>query len=94
MLFLPLLENSFKHGVKGDISGTFIHMDLKSADGVITFRIENNKTKTSSGEARSGGIGMKNIQERLKLMYGDRFSFSIANTDTTFAVNLQLKPLV
>jgi sensor histidine kinase YesM len=94
MLFLPLLENSFKHGVKGDISGTFIHMDLKSADGVITFRIENNKSKTSSGETPSGGIGMKNIQERLKLMYGDRFSFSIANTDTSFAVNLQLKPLI
>jgi hypothetical protein len=94
MLFLPLLENSFKHGVKGDISGTFIHMDLKSANGVITFRIENNKTGMSSGEGTSGGVGLKNIQERLKLMYEDRFSFSITDTDKTFAVNLQLKPLI
>jgi hypothetical protein len=92
MLFLPLLENSFKHGIKGDISDTFIHMDLKSADGVITFRIENNKTRELSVEKPSGGIGLKNIQERLKLMYGNRFSFSVTDTDMSFSVTLQLNP--
>jgi sensor histidine kinase YesM len=94
MLFLPLLENSFKHGVKGDISNTFVHMDLKSAQGLITFRIENNKTRGTAGEGPSGGIGLKNIQDRLKLMYGSRFSFSISDSDTSFAVTLQVQPLL
>jgi hypothetical protein len=94
MLFLPLLENSFKHGVKGDISNTFVHMDLKSTEGLITFRIENNKTKVPAREGPSGGIGLKNIQDRLKLMYGNRFSFSIADSETSFAVTLQVKTLL
>jgi sensor histidine kinase YesM len=69
-------------------------MDLKSAEGLITFRIENNKTKESAGEEPSGGIGLKNIQDRLKLMYGNRFSFSIADSDASFAVTLQIQPLL
>jgi sensor histidine kinase YesM len=94
MLFLPLLENSFKHGVKGDISGTFVHMDLKSENGMITFRIENNKTRALPADGTPGGVGLKNIQERLKLMYDNRFSFSITETDSSFAVTLQVKPML
>jgi hypothetical protein len=93
MLFLPLVENSFKHGVKGDISNTFIHMDLKSAGGVITFHIENNKPNDVKVEQESGGIGLKNIQERLKLTYGDHFSFIITDTQKSFAVTLQLNSI-
>lgn len=94
MLLLPLLENSFKHGVKGDISNTFIHIHLKASNSVISFHIENNKTQGPREGEPTRGIGLRNIQERLKLVYKNRFSFSINDTDTSFTVNLQLNPFL
>lgn len=90
MLFLPLVENSFKHGVKGDVSGTFIHIVLQSADGVITFRIGNNKSDTISVEKPAGGIGLKNIKHRLALVYPDRHSFEVSESAKEFWVELKV----
>lgn len=90
MLFLPLVENSFKHGVKGDVSGTFIHITLQSAGEVITFRIENNKSEAMSVEKPAGGIGLKNIQHRLALVYPGRHSFEVNESEKMFWVELKV----
>jgi sensor histidine kinase YesM len=90
MLFLPLVENSFKHGIKGDVAGTFINIVLQSANGVVTFRIGNNKSDAASVEKPAGGIGLKNIRERLALVYPGRHSFEVSETEELFWVELKL----
>jgi sensor histidine kinase YesM len=93
MILLPLVENSFKHGVKGDVENTFVSMKLQAAEGVINFRIANNKSEPEPSMVDGkppGGIGLKNIEDRLKLMYGDRYKLIVEETSSTFTVDLQL----
>jgi LytS/YehU family sensor histidine kinase len=91
MLLLPLLENSFKHGVKGDIGRTFIEMKLLATPTEVQFRITNNKTTAPSAEQPWGGIGLKNIRERLRLVYPGKHTFTIHETDAIFSVDLVIQ---
>lgn len=93
MLFLPLIENSFKHGVKGDTSDTYVHINLMASEEEVIFEIENNKgTNDCPPQDSKGGIGLKNIQKRLKLLYPDRHHFVITEDEKKFKVTLTLKP--
>ncbi len=89
MLLMPLVENSFKHGVKGDISDTFVDIRLESGDGAIFFNIRNNKPAING--AGTEGVGLKNIEERLKLTYPNRYTLRIDDRPDEFEVSLHLK---
>jgi sensor histidine kinase YesM len=89
MLFLPLVENGFKHGIEGDVNGAFLDIRLETAGGVITFIIRNSCHPVNVAKI-NGGVGLKNIQDRLKLMYADKHSLTITETPSTFEVAMQL----
>jgi hypothetical protein len=88
MLFLPLIENSFKHGVMGDGDG-FVNIDLQSTSNDISITVQNNKGLAPSSE-NSGGIGLKNIEQRLALLYPSKFFLKIEDGNSVFTVNLKL----
>lgn len=90
MLLLPLVENSFKHGLMGDGIDGFVTIELTSNGRQVNFRVVNNKGLAPSSEQK-GGVGLKNIEERLRLVYGNSFSFKVEETDHLFTVNLNLK---
>ena len=78
LLFLPLVENSFKHGVKGDVSNTFVKINLSEVGNEIIFEIENNKGIDSRVKGVSdSGIGINNIKQRLELLMPNNYSFDI-----------------
>ncbi|HZY82138.1 MAG TPA: sensor histidine kinase [Cyclobacteriaceae bacterium] len=89
MLFLPLVENSFKHGVHGETENAFVSILLEEEKGVINFTIANNKPAGQKMEGK-GGIGLKNLQDRLLLIYPGRHKFTISETDTTFNIRMQI----
>ena len=92
LLFLPLVENSFKHGVKGDISNTFVTINLSEVGNEIIFEIENNKGFDSKVEGvPNGGIGINNIKQRLELLMPDNYTLDIFDNKNTFKVILKLK---
>jgi hypothetical protein len=91
MLFLPLVENSFKHGVHGEIENAFVSIGLQEEGGVVNFTITNNKP--GNGNAKSmEGIGLKNLRERLSLIYRGRHEFTISETATTFNITMKVRP--
>ncbi|HEY0653200.1 MAG TPA: histidine kinase [Chryseosolibacter sp.] len=90
MLLLPLVENSFKHGLMGDSTEGFIRIHLFSDENQINFSVVNNKGIAPVTES-GGGIGLKNIEERLRLIYPNRYSLSVEETDKLFTVKLNLK---
>jgi sensor histidine kinase YesM len=91
MLLLPLIENSFKHGVKGGLNNTFVHMTLFQDNDSFTFRIENNISEGASVEDRKySGLGLKNIQQNLTLIYPDQHSFNIDEGKDTFTVTIKI----
>lgn len=90
MLFLPLVENSFKHGVHGEMENAFVKIGLHEDGGVINFTIANNKpadTRTSTG-----GIGLKNLRDRLSLLYPGKHKFAISDTGDNFSIRMEIRP--
>lgn len=91
LLFFPLVENAFKHGVKGVSESAFINITLDVEKGV-EFNIVNNKGKVDDMEqGKFGGIGLENVRRRLELIYPKSHAFEIAETEKVFEVKLKLK---
>ncbi len=94
MLLLPLVENGFKHGIKGDIRKTFLKILLKIEENDLFFTIANNKgTASEEGERPGSGVGLENIRNRLQLIYPDTHELDIEETDDLFQVSLTLRNL-
>lgn len=92
LLFVPFLENSFKHGLSHNIHGAgFVHISLDATPEKITFRIENSKpVRVDVPPALNGGIGLMNVQYRLKLLYPDAHNLMINDKPAVFSVKMEL----
>lgn len=91
LLFFPLVENSFKHGVKGVSDSAYVDISLNVENG-IAFTIKNNKGKVDDmEEGKYGGIGLENVKRRLALIYEGKHQFQIKETDTDFEVKLKIQ---
>lgn len=94
LMFIPFIENSFKHGVNNLISDGFVHIDLYITDGKLFMQIKNNsghdilKNKVNQN---IGGIGLINIKRRLKLIYPNKHKLDINQTENTYSVNLNIQ---
>lgn len=88
LLFVPLVENAFKHGL-GKVDKGYVFISLSTHNGhQLHLRVENNK----GAIATSGhGIGLKNLQKRLELGYPGRFRLDIEDTPESYTVNLELQ---
>ncbi len=86
MLFLPFVENSFKHG---QIENEKLEIDIiiLSAINSIHFNIKN---KARALETSNQGIGLDNIKKRLELLYKDHYQLEITTKNNMFEVNLIL----
>ncbi len=89
LIFLTFLENSFKHGVKGDIGNTFAHFELKNDKNVLSFHAENNKCETKDEESGTG-IGLTNVVRRLDILYPNKYELDINDRGDIFQINLKL----
>jgi sensor histidine kinase YesM len=91
MLLLPLLENSFKHGLKSGVKNPYIEVKLITKNKKLEFTISNNfQAITTSNKKENSGIGLKNIKKNLTLIYPDKHFLSIENTDAIFTVKLTI----
>lgn len=90
MLLLPLVENSFKYGIKGDISNTFIRMNLKQKKDEFIFDIENNFSENLLETNEHSGLGLENIKKNLEIVYPKTHDLKIFKTKDTFKVSLKL----
>lgn len=91
MLLLPLIENSFKHGIKGEIENTFVHMTLTQKKKELSFYIKNNVSENQViKDEEYSGLGIQNIRQNLELVYPGKHTFAIEETKDSFAVTLKI----
>ncbi len=92
LMFIPFLENSFKHGLARSLSTGFVHVFLDVTDQYVFFRIENSKPDSHpQPESRTfGGIGLTNVRKRLAMLYPDKHELLIVQDPLTFRVELTL----
>lgn len=81
MLLQPLIENSIKHGLEPRINGGTVTLRSRLDGGRLVLEVEDdgvgmsperNQPTAGSPLVRPGtGIGMKNVRERMAVLYGD-----------------------
>lgn len=92
LLFLPFVENSFKHGLKGGAKNVFVDIRIEVMGKILNFEIENSKGKTIEiNNSKYKGIGVENVKKRLELIYENSHSLKISDREETFKVLLQLQ---
>jgi LytS/YehU family sensor histidine kinase len=92
LIFLPFVENSFKHGLKSGAENPFVKIKIDVHWSNLVFEIENSKRKTNDiFDSKHKGIGIENIKRRLDLIYPNQHSLIISDTETIFKVILQIK---
>lgn len=82
-LFLPLVENAFKYA-----EGTepYIDITMQEAEGQVVFEVTN--TCRAGQSPRAEGIGLKNLQRRLELLYPRHHRLQVTQSGDTFHVHL------
>lgn len=93
LMFIPFIENAFKHGLANHISDGFCHIRLKIDDRQVVFFIENSKPDRFVIQEfrRGGGIGLANIRQRLKLLYPDNHELKINDDPMAYSVELKIE---
>jgi len=92
LLMVTLAENAIKHGVRSHSGKSTVRINIHVDMGQLRFSIENdlpfaaNKPRKSSAH----GLGLKNIQRRLDLLYPGRHEVQIAETAHNYAVTLSI----
>lgn len=87
MLLIPFVENSFKHGAIIDgLLKVKIKVDI--SDGKLIFTITNSMNSLTNSES---GIGLKNIQKRLELLYPKKYDLNLEEKEDQFHVQLSIQ---
>ena len=92
LMFIPFIENCFKHGLGHHLTKGFVNILLKVQNNEVDLFIENSKAESMPKplHPRSGGIGLVNVRRRLDLLYPGHYKLNIDDSPNTYAVNLQL----
>jgi two-component system sensor histidine kinase YesM len=92
LIFQPVVENAIVHGLEGIQGKGIIRVSGYHTDDRIIFTIEDNGKGIPAdrleelnrkindfgpGEGGNGGIGLKNVNERIQLHYGDSYGLKL-----------------
>jgi len=69
-LLQPLVENAIKHGLEPKMEGGEITIKVAEKDDLI--RIEVTDTGSGFSSFHNTGVGIGNVRERIKLLYGEK----------------------
>jgi len=90
LLLLPLAENCFKHGIGKNAGRIQLSIDFDGKQ--LLFKTENQiayRENTSIEE--NGGIGIKNVEKRLNLIYPERHSLKYRGEEGIFSLEMRIE---
>jgi two-component system LytT family sensor kinase len=84
MLLQPLVENSIKHGLASKVEGGSIYLRSRLSPKHLIVEVEDDGVGMGAAQLIAKpdglggtGIGMANVAERLKVLYGDTAKMTI-----------------
>ncbi len=89
LLLQPLVENAVKHGIASLPEGGEIRVVVERQNGRLAIVVENS-WDPETPPRRSGGRGLKNVQQRLEARYGKDASLRVNTEGELFQVSLSL----
>lgn len=89
MILQPLFENTIKHAVYESTDKVIINFICHKENQYLIINIENNFDPQTISK-KGTGIGLKNIIERLKLIYNRDDLITINKSDSSFKVGIKI----
>ena len=89
LLFLPFIENCFKHGTR---ENNFLNVQIsfeKLPDNYLKFSVLNNYNQFSN-KVKEHGIGNKNVERRLQLLFEKDYELYVTSKNQLFNVELTI----
>lgn len=94
LLLVNFYENAFKHGIKAQITNSFLHSTIEIIDNNISLHLLNsyeaNEIIIKPSIQNTGGIGLRNIRRRLEILYPNKFSLQTNKSANQYLVILKM----
>lgn len=91
MLLIPLVENAFKYGTNvSDHNLISITLDVSDDGKILHFKLLNYFNEMDETAHEKTGIGLKNIQRRLDILYPNKHSFKTAGIGGLYTTELTI----
>lgn len=91
IILIVFVENAFKHSASSQKDAISINIELKvNAKGILRFKCCNTYLNDSNVAHLDSGIGLKNVKQRLKLIYPKSHVLKITDEDNYYDVNLTI----
>jgi two-component system LytT family sensor kinase len=84
MLLQPIVENALKHGLAAKLGGGEITIRTSTRDARLIIEIEDNGVgipQDRMSQVFGDGIGISNVHERLRVLYGGDFQMNISSQE-------------
>ena len=92
LLFIPLVENAFKHGIASEKEHSDIFIQIHIDENQIELKTKNPLGETKLPEnSTHNGLGLENVRKRLELLYPNQHSFKISKENKHFKAQLVLQ---
>lgn len=90
MLFIPFVENAFKHGQK-NVKAPGIEIHLNCSAESLKFDVVNHVDRSNLiNKDSTQGIGLANTKRRLELLYPKRHEFNIREDNGLYITSLKI----
>jgi LytS/YehU family sensor histidine kinase len=89
MLFIPLVENVFKHGIDRSQKINELSIDLTLSDNKLIFIVKNSIPQSSELQ-ESFGTGLVNLKRRLSLIYEENYILETKADTRYFTATLKI----
>ncbi len=86
MMIQSLVENAIKHGLEPKPEGGLLTLRAEIVHGKLAVTVADTGLGFGKAATAGTGIGLANIRERLKLLYGRRASMTVAENSPSGTV--------
>lgn len=93
LLLIVFVENGFKHFSVAKGGQAFVRINIDCRDGCLRMTARNSLDPgsiSSTTPAKKGGLGLKNVRQRLDLMYPEQYTLTINREAAVFEADLQI----
>ncbi len=90
LIFIPFVENSFKHGTSRMLTHPWVKLDIFIEKDFLEFKLSNNKPERDIEPFIKKGIGLNNVKKRLQLIYPANHTLTISESEMSYDVILKV----
>ena len=88
MILQILVENAIKHGIENIKGKARLTLKVVNTDRLLMVEVINPIANSTALPTHGTGTGLKNIKQRLYLLYGDLARLSVTSSEHSFTVSL------